>query len=66
MRQAELLNEYYDASEDNSIKANLSDTRRPRLTLRHLNKLKKVREMKRLESGKRARNIPKIYNVPQQ
>lgn len=64
MRINEVLNEYYQVEDDDFSKANIEDTRRPRLTLRHLNRLKKVREMKRLESGKRSRAIPSIYNTP--
>lgn len=64
MRINEVLKEYYEIEDDDLAKAKIEDTRRPRLTLRHLNRLKKIREMKRLEMGKRARAIPSIYNVP--
>ena len=37
-------------------------TRRPRLTLKHLSKLRKHQEMRRLEKRKHDRNIPEIYN----
>lgn len=38
--------------------------RRPRLTLRHLNKLRKIRDMRRLEQHKREKDIPGIYKKP--
>jgi hypothetical protein len=38
--------------------------RRPRLTLRHLNKLRKIRDIQRLEQRKREANIPEIYRKP--
>jgi hypothetical protein len=65
MKSNEILNEFYDISADHGMIMHKEDTRRPRLTLRHVNKLKKIRKMKRIEDGKRMRNIPKIYNKPQ-
>lgn len=38
-----------DSSEDRSGKWEIDDTRRPRLTLRHLNKMRNMQEMARLE-----------------
>ena len=62
MRAGEILKEYYDMADDKHQTASMSDTRRPRLTLLHLNKLKKVREMRRFEDGKHSAQLPKIYN----
>ena len=39
-------------------------TRRPRLTLRHLNKLRKHREMRKLEKLKHAAAVIEIYKDP--
>jgi hypothetical protein len=39
-------------------------TRRPRLTLKHLSKLRKQREMRRIEKRKHDKNIPEIYKIP--
>jgi len=36
-------------------------TRRPRLTLMHLNKLRKIRERRKFERLTRSANMPKIY-----
>lgn len=41
-----------------------TDTRRPRLTLKHLSKLRKVRELHRLEQKERDALIPTIYKTP--
>lgn len=38
-----------DAAEDRSAKWEIDDTRRPRLTLRHLNKMRNMQEMAKLE-----------------
>lgn len=38
-----------DASEDRSGTWEIDDTRRPRLTLRHLNKMRNMQEMAKLE-----------------
>ena len=56
-----ILNEYYDPELDEFNKAEMSDTRRPRLTLRHLNKLRKVRELRRLEKSAHDIFVQKMY-----
>ena len=38
--------------------------RRPRLTLRHLNKLRKIRDLRRIEQIRREMNLPIIYKAP--
>ena len=43
MRFKEVLKEYYDVDDEYS-KVDIDDTRRPRLTLEHPNKLRKMRE----------------------
>ena len=43
------LREYYEAEDDNFNSAKIDDTRKNRLTLNHLNKLRKKRELERLE-----------------
>jgi len=40
-------------------------TRRPRLTLRHLNKLRKQRELRKVEKLKQAAAIIDIYRTPE-
>lgn len=38
-----------DAAEDNYNKWDIDDTRRPKLTLKHINKMRKMREMAKAE-----------------
>ena len=57
----EILNEYYEPELDDYSKASLDDTRRPRLTLRHLNKLRKVRELRKLEKESHDEFVQQMY-----
>ena len=41
-----------------------NDSRRPRLTLTHLNKLKKMRKLKKLDLDKRYKFFKEIYGIP--
>lgn len=49
MKFREYLPENYFPEDDKLNQTSKDDTRRPRLTLRHLNKLRKIRELKKLE-----------------
>ena len=42
MRSNEILNEYYDAEDDNLSNRKADDTRKVRLTLKHLNRLRRL------------------------
>ncbi len=55
------LREYYEAEDDNINTLKVDDTRRARITLKHLNKLRKKRELDKLEDGERQQNLSKIY-----
>ncbi len=57
----DILNEYYDPELDDYSKAELDDTRRPRLTLRHLNKLRKVRELRKMEKATHSEFVKQMY-----
>lgn len=59
-----IINEHYDPEEDEGNKTEKSDTRRPRLTLRHLNKLRKITELKKLESESHAEFVRTMYAEP--
>ena len=59
------LKEYYEADDDNINTAKIDDTRRNRLTLRHLNKLRKKRELENLEKQTRVQNLSSMYSKPQ-
>lgn len=55
---------YYDPAEDKVTKRELTDTRKPRLTLKHLNKLKKMRALRTLEKLKREDLLAIMYGAP--
>jgi hypothetical protein len=59
------LKEYYEADDDNINTAKIDDTRRNRLTLKHLNKLRKKRELESLEKQTRVQNLSSMYSKPQ-
>lgn len=51
----------YDASSDEITKANLTDTRKAKLTLKDLNRLKKLRAFRTLQDLKRRDSLSIIY-----
>jgi hypothetical protein len=51
---------YYDPTNNKNV-ANIDDTRKPRLTLKHLNKLNAYRAMKRLEMQQKNRLVKRMY-----
>ena len=51
------------AKNDHAEKAVIGDTRKVKLTLRHLNKLRKMREIKNLEKINMARQLEIIYSM---
>lgn len=53
----------YDSKNDNS-KATDGDTRKPRLTLRAINKLKKIRAAKELEMAQKKELLGVMYGQP--
>ena len=57
---------YYDPLEDELSKASLQQTRRKRLTLRELNKIKKIQATRRLEMLQRQDTLELIYGTPEQ
>lgn len=56
-----ILNEYYSPEEDLLDMARASSNRRPRLTLRHLNKLRKVRELRDMELAAHRTFVKDMY-----
>lgn len=66
MKDIDLTNllENYFPEDDEHNKQELSDTRRPRLTLRHLNKLRKIQELKKLEMNAHADFVKTMYGTP--
>lgn len=53
----------YDASEDDRVYS-LDDTRKPKVTLRHLNKLRKYREFKKSQDETRNAVVAVVYQAP--
>lgn len=54
---------HYDPEDDQFNRTEMSDTRRPRLTLRHINKLKKLRATKDLENAKKEGLLGIMYGL---
>ncbi len=61
MRAAELLVEFYDPADDELGVAHMDDTRRPRLTMVHLQKLRKARDIERYETAQHNSFLPDMY-----
>jgi hypothetical protein len=55
------LREYYEAEDDKINTLKIDDTRRAKVTLKHLNKLRKKRELEKLENQERINNLGTIY-----
>ena len=64
VRDVEFLKEYYDAEDDNYNNRQADDVRKSRLTLKHLNRLRKQREVHNIEHASRMERIKKIYAKP--
>jgi hypothetical protein len=64
MRADEIEGAYYSPEDDKFSQAKLHDTRRPRLTLVQLNKLKKMRAAKALEDLVHADHLEIQYAPP--
>jgi hypothetical protein len=64
MRSNEFLKEYYDAEDDDYSNRKIDDVRRSRLTLKHLNRLRKQREVHNVEHANRTQRVKKIYARP--
>ena len=64
MRSNEFLVEYYDAEEDEYSNRKIDDVRRSRLTLKHINRLRKQREIHKTEHASRTQRVQQIYRRP--
>ena len=64
MNAEELSTGFYDPAEDRYTRRELSDTRKPKLTLRDLNRLKKMRALKQLEQLQRQDILGVMYGIP--
>ena len=58
------LNEFYNPELDNFIKRSKDDTRKVKLTLSEINKLRKVREIKKAEEIEHKKFVKMMYATP--
>ena len=63
MRYKELT-EAYLPDQDEYHRADMNTSRKTRLTLKHLNKLRKVREIRRQDQEENADFVAKMYAAP--
>lgn len=66
MRAGEIDMGYQDVGKDKFTQAQIHDTRKPRMTLRNLNKLKKMRAAQDLENHMRMDTLEIIYGTPEE
>jgi oxalate decarboxylase/phosphoglucose isomerase-like protein (cupin superfamily) len=64
MKSIEFLNEYYDPENDDYSVIEIDHHRRPRITLNHLQKLRKTRSIEELEQKQRIDDVAYIYGKP--
>jgi hypothetical protein len=64
MKLNEVKNALQNPEDDKFGQSKKMDTRRPRLTLEHLGKLRKMREIRKLELKDREELYKKIYQRP--
>jgi hypothetical protein len=62
----QLENAYYDPALDKSKQRNLGQTRKPRLFLFHLNRLKRLRAFKKLDALKHQDLLGIMYAAPEE
>jgi len=63
MRAFEMLVEFYDPSDDKLGQAKMDDTRRPRLTMLHIQKLRKSRDAEKYEKAQHLQFLPDMYGA---
>ena len=61
MRAKDLLVEYYDNQSDSLGTATTGQTRRPRLTMRHLTRLRKAKDLERHEAREYSDFVKVMY-----
>jgi hypothetical protein len=64
VRYNEVKQGFQTPEDDKFAQQEKMDTRRPRLTLEHLSKLRKMREIRKLEVEERRELYKKIYQRP--
>lgn len=63
MKTNDILIEYYDPEKDVLGKASSKNTRRPKLTLKKLNRMRKQKMLKRYEEEQRLKFLPSMYGI---
>lgn len=63
MKASDLLVEFYNPADDKLGVAHMDDTRRPRLTLVHIQKLRKSRDAERYDKLQHASFLPDMYGA---
>ncbi len=66
MKARDMLVEFYDPQDDELGKAKMDDTRRPRLTMHHIQKLRKSRDAEKYERAQHLNFLPDMYDVSAQ
>jgi len=61
MKAKDLLCEFYDPADDTLGQAKMDDTRRPRLTMLHIQKLRKARDAEKYEKAQHLEFLPDMY-----
>jgi hypothetical protein len=61
LRAKEILVEFYDMEDDKLSTQYLSDTRRPRLTFHHLQRLRKSKDIEKVEKADHLKSLPDMY-----
>jgi hypothetical protein len=64
MEERDLETAYYDPTDDKYGVKKITDTRTKRLSLRHLNRLKKLRAVQELERVQQADLLSVMYGAP--
>ncbi len=64
MRSNEFLVEYYEDEDNEYSNRKIDDVRRSRLTLKHINRLRKQREIHKTEHAQRTSRVQQIYKRP--
>lgn len=62
MNAKELLVEFYDPAQDEITQADYDDTRRPRLTLSHIHRMRKSRDAERVDKKDYLDFLPSMYD----
>jgi hypothetical protein len=66
MKQDEIQKNPYQTTDDQEAMLHLHDTRKPKLTLRHLNKLRKMKELRHFEKLQQHDFLEIMYGLPEE